>query len=146
MNLRELLNESCISLDLPLDSKEAVFRTLSQDLNRAGIVKDPDRFRKAVEYRETLSETGLEEGIAIPHGIDATVSKAAIAYVRLAVPIEWESMDGKPVRHVFLLAIPENGDKVHIRMLSELAMHLIRKETRDALNCIKKKEELYGIL
>ena len=117
MNLRELLNESCISLDLPLDSKEAVFRTLSQDLNRAGIVKDPDRFRKAVEYRETLSETGLEEGIAIPHGIDATVSKAAIAYVRLAVPIEWESMDGKPVRHVFLLAIPENGDKVHIRML-----------------------------
>ena len=140
MNLRELLNESCISLDLPLDSKEAVFRTLSQDLNRAGIVKDPDRFRKAVEYRETLSETGLEEGIAIPHGIDA------IAYVRLAVPIEWESMDGKPVRHVFLLAIPENGDKVHIRMLSELAMHLIRKETRDALNCIKTKEELYGIL
>lgn len=55
-------------------------------------------------------------------------------------------MDGKPVRHVLLLAIPENGDKVHIRMLSELAMHLIRKETRDALNCIKTKEELYGIL
>mgnify|MGYP002508427006 CR=1 FL=1 len=40
--------------------------------------------------------------------IDATVSKAAIAYVRLAVPIEWESMDGKPVRHVFLLAILYN--------------------------------------
>lgn len=57
MNLRELLNESCISFDLLLDSKEAVLRTLSQDLNRAGIVEDPDRFRKAVEYRETLSET-----------------------------------------------------------------------------------------
>lgn len=146
MNLRELLNESCISIDLPLESKDEVFQTLSQNLKDAGIVEDSARFRKAVEYRETLSETGLEDGIAIPHGIDSSVRQAAIAYVRLEHPIEWESMDGNPVRHIFLLAIPESGDKVHIRMLSQLATQLIRKETRSALNNIRTKEELYQIL
>jgi mannitol/fructose-specific phosphotransferase system IIA component (Ntr-type) len=55
-------------------------------------------------------------------------------------------MDGKPIQHVFLLAIPADGDKTHIRMLSELAMMLVRKEARTALNQIQTRQELYEIL
>ena len=146
MELKDLLKESCILMDAPLKTEDEVFRALSGELEEAGIVADRDQFRKAVEYRETLSETGLEDGIAIPHGIDTSVRQAAIAYVRLPEAIAWESMDGGPVRHIFLLAIPETGDKIHIRMLSELAMQLVRKETRQALNDIRTKDELYQIL
>lgn len=146
MNLQELLNESCIQMNMPLHTKQEVFASLAQSLYEQGIIDDPKAYIEAVEYRETLSETGLEDGIAIPHGIGSCVKKAAIAYMHLKEPIEWESMDGKPIEHVFLLAIPADGDKVHIRMLSELAMKLIGKETRQALHHVQTREELYQAL
>ena len=146
MELKELLDESCIAMDVPLQKKSEVLDAMTESLYEAGIITDKKQFREAVEYRESLSETGLEDGIAIPHGVDTCVNRAAISYVRLREPIEWESMDGKPIQHVFLLAIPADGDKTHIRMLSELAMMLVRKEARTALNQIQTRQELYEIL
>lgn len=146
MNLQELLCESCVQMDMPYKTKQEVFAALADCLYRQGIIDDPQTYIQAVEYRETLSETGLEDGIAIPHGISPCVKKAAIAYMHLHEPIPWESMDGKPIEHVFLLAIPEGGDKIHIRMLSELAMKLVGKETRQALNHVTTSEELFRAL
>lgn len=146
MNLKDLVDESCIDMDLPLKSKAEVFDTMIHHLYEAGIIQNENQFRQAVEYRETLSETGLEDGVAIPHGVDECVNRAAISYIRLKEPIEWESMDGKPIQHIFLMAIPANGDKTHIKMLSELAMMLVRKEAREALNEIQSPQQLYEIL
>lgn len=146
MDLKELLDESCIAMDVALQQKSDVLDAMTENLYEAGIINDKTQFRQAVEYRESLSETGLEDGIAIPHGVHACVNRAAISYVRLKEPIEWESMDGKPIKHVFLLAIPESGDKTHIRMLSQLAMMLMQKESRTALNQIQTRQELYEIL
>ena len=125
MNLKDLLDESCIDMDLPLKSKAEVFDTMIHHLYEAGIIQNENQFRQAVEYRETLSSP---------------------SYIRLKEPIEWESMDGKPIQHIFLMAIPANGDKTHIKMLSELAMMLVRKEAREALNEIQSPQQLYEIL
>lgn len=146
MNLQNVLIKPCISFDQNLRTKNEVFDYLIQQFSKQGIVQCQASFKKAVQYRESLSETGLEHGVAIPHGVDGSVQQAAIAYVRLRHAIPWESMDDQPIRHVFLLAIPENRNDVHIRMLSELARSLIKEDVIDAINKAQTAEELLSAI
>lgn len=152
MELTQIMNEHCISFDQVLKSKHDVFEYLIEQLYQEGVISSKKIFMNAVLYRETLSETGLTQGIAIPHGKDDCVNKAFIAYVRLAKEIPWESIDGNPIKHVFLLAIPQNSkDDMHIRMISQLARSLIKPEViikinestaaSELLKVISKKEE-----
>ena len=59
MELKELLDESCIAMDVGLQKKSEVLDAMTESLYEAGIITDKKQFREAVEYRESLSETGL---------------------------------------------------------------------------------------
>lgn len=146
MELSEILKESCISFDVDLSTKEAVFDYLINQFYQVGIIDSKEAFKQAVYHREGLSETGLSEGIAIPHGVDQSVHIAAIAYVRLLHPITWESIDNQPVKHIFLLAIPCKGDDTHIRMISQLARSLIKKEVIEQINHAKAASDLLCVI
>ncbi len=147
MNLNTIMNEKCISFDISLKTKEEVFDYMINQLYEYGAIKSKEKFLNAVLYRESLSETGLSEGIAIPHGKDDSVIKEAIAYVRLKEAIEWESLDDKPVKHIFLLAIPnKEGDDIRIRMMSQLARSLLKNEVIERINNAKVADDLLEIL
>lgn len=151
MDITTLMNKSCISFDQSLSSKEEVFQYLSEQLYLAGYISSKELFLDALYYRESLSETGLGDGIAIPHGKADCVKRAGIAFVRLQDDIAWESLDDKPIKYVFMLAIPQQGgDNEHIKMISELARSLIRPEiiekvahtasSNELLACFRKGE------
>lgn len=148
MYLNTLIDEKNIFFDLDLKTKSQVFQFLADKLYRTGYIDSVDEFVKAVEYRETLSETGLGEGIAIPHGKALTVKKPGIAFIRLKEPIyEWETLDDVPIRFIFLLAISQNNENnEHIRMLSELARCLIRKNVIEKIKSAANASELLDIL
>lgn len=147
MNVSELFDPHCVSFDQVLETKEAVFNYLVAQLREADIIDSVDHFLKALYYRESLSETGLGEGIAIPHGKDSSVKKASIAFVRLAHPIPWESLDDGDVQYIFLLAIPEGGqDNQHIKMISELARSLIRPEVIEKVKHASQSADLMKVL
>lgn len=146
MDLSNVMNLSCIHFDIDLRDKNSIFDFLSDCFQKNGIIKSKTQYLQAVFLREQQSETGLSEGIAIPHGVSPTVTHEAIAYVRLKKPIPWESIDGKPIRHVFLLAIPVKSDKKHIQLLSTLARSLIREDTIKRLNQAQEPIELLHIL
>lgn len=130
MDITDVLRTDCVAFDQDLSTKEEVFDFLIGLLHRCESVTSEETFKRAVWEREDLAMTGLQDGIAIPHGISPVVTHPAMAYVRLASALPWESIDGFPVRHVFLLAIPRQGegekDIVHLRMLSTLARSLVR--------------------
>lgn len=148
MDLSALMDERNIFFDLDLKSKQEVFELLADHFKTSGFISSKDAYIQAVEYRETLSETGLGDGIAIPHGKDASVLKAGIAFVRLKTPIsEWGSLDNQPVKYIFLLAIPQGDeDHEHIRMISELARCLIRSEVIEKVQKATDSKELLMVL
>lgn len=147
MKIEEVLNADCIYLNKDLHNKSEVFEFLSTSLYKAGFISNKDAFLEKVYYREKLSITGLVEGIAIPHGVSNTVKTPSVAFVRTNEEIEWESIDGKKVRYIFMLAIPENSkDDIHIKMISELARSLIDEKTIEKLKCVKTAEELLSLL
>lgn len=143
MDISTLMNENCLSFDVELQSKEDVFQYLSEQLFQEQYISSKEEFLTALYYRESLSETGLGDGIAIPHGKTDCVEKAGIAFVRLRNAIPWESLDGKPISYVFMLAIPhQGGDDAHIRMISELARSLIRPKVIQKLSVTNSAKEL----
>ena len=76
---------------------------------------------QAVLEREELMSTGIGEGIALPHPRNPLVSAEAEQFAALAfleTPVNWNSLDGKPVNT--LLLIVSATAKTHLRVLSEI--------------------------
>lgn len=157
MELRNMTNENLLFLDAEWTSKEQVIEQLVDALYKNGNLVAKEPFIQAVLEREQLSPTGMESGLAIPHGKSKAVKKAAFAVARLKKPIStWESLDpSNQVELVFLLAIPDTeAGSTHLKLLSELSTRLMnpdylkrlydakdRSSLLQALDTVEKKEE-----
>ena len=96
--------------------------------------------------RESISTTGIGNGIAIPHGKSANVLETTVAIGRCEKQLEWESVDDKPVNFIVLLAVNENDRTgVHVRLLSQMARKLASEETCRRLVDAKTAEEITSI-
>ena len=149
MKLSSLTNKNLITLDLEAKTKVEVIEKLVEQLDREGVLESKGDFLKAVLDREEISPTGLEEGLAIPHGKSTAVKKVAFAIARLKNPIkDWESIDeDNEVTLVFLLAIPkiEQGD-THIEVLTKLTSLFIQDGFIEKLQNAKTENEIIDIL
>jgi mannitol/fructose-specific phosphotransferase system IIA component (Ntr-type) len=88
--------------------------------------------KSALEREESLS-TGMEKGIAVPHGRLAGDSRLRFVAGVTAVPVEWDTLDGSPVEIVVLFAVPADEMKEYRRALGELMGALSDPETRRTL-------------
>ncbi|TDT62850.1 PTS 2-O-a-mannosyl-D-glycerate transporter subunit IIABC [Fonticella tunisiensis] len=146
MELKKLTSTKLISLDLDLKTKDEVIRFLVKKLAEEGKLHSEEEFYKDVIAREKLSPTGLEAGLAVPHGKSRAVKEASFAVAKLKKPIEdWESVDeNNKVEFVFLLAIPEEeAGSTHLELLAELAKRISNSEYKERLQNSKSAEELY---
>ncbi len=157
MELRNMTSENLLFLDAEWTSKEQVIEKLVNALYENGNLNSKEPFMQAVLEREQLSPTGMEAGLAIPHGKSKAVKKAAFAVAKLKKPIStWESLDpSNQVELVFLLAIPDTeAGSTHLKLLSELSTRLMnpdylkrlydakdRSSLLQALDTVEKKEE-----
>jgi len=71
--------------------------------------------------REKLGSTGLNDGIAVPHGKTDAVKDLAIALGIAPDGIEFDSMDGKASSLFFLILAPPDKSGPHIQALAEIA-------------------------
>lgn len=149
MKFENLLNENLIVLDLDLQKKEEIIGKLVEKLYENGGVTSKESFFKAVMKRESISPTGLEEGLAIPHGKDESVIRPMIVVARLKQAIKtWESVDeDNEVNMIFLIAIPkkEEGDS-HIEVLSKLTTSFMKEGFISKLQEAKTKKEMLDII
>jgi PTS system nitrogen regulatory IIA component len=75
----------------------------------------------AVLEREALMPTAVGNGIALPHPRNPLISESADQMVSIAFAergLDWEALDGKPVRTVMLIL--SASPKTHLHTLSRL--------------------------
>lgn len=144
MNLANMTNKNLIMLDLNVCTKEEAIKLLIDKLYSEGVVSSQKEFFNTVMERESHSPTGLEKGLAIPHGKCESVNKAAFAVARLNNKIsDWESIDeNNEVDLIFLLAIPKAEEgSTHLKLLSELSVSLMNEEFYNFLRTAKDSKE-----
>lgn len=144
--LDKMLVKDCIKLNLTAKNKIEVIDELVDVLYDAGILNDKDEFRKTILKREEQSSTGLEEGIAIPHGKSSSVKLPTVAFGLSKEGIDYGSLDGEPSKLFFMIAAPADATDSHIETLSQLTSLLLDDDIREQLLHVKTKQDVLDIL
>jgi len=134
MELSNLITEENINLSLDASSKDEVITKIAEMMAKTGFVSDVNTYKEVVLQREEKGSTGVGFGVAIPHGKSAGVSKPGLAFARITNPVEWQSLDDKPVSIVFMIGVPEeHAGNEHLSILSALSRKLIHEDFREQL-------------
>jgi nitrogen PTS system EIIA component len=96
--------------------------------------------------RERLGTTGVGQGIAIPHAKFAEATTVTGLFARLEQPIDFESIDDRPVDLIFLLIAPEDGGAEHLRTLARVSRLLRNQELCAKLRGSRERAALYALL
>lgn len=120
MEISGLLDAKRVALNVRADCSKAVFRCVGELL--APMVGLPERtISNALIERERLGSTALGEGISIPHARLTGIEEPQAFFIRLSKPVDMDAVDDRPVDLFFILLVPEEADKEHLRALSRIA-------------------------
>ena len=86
--------------------------------------------------------TGVGNGFAIPHGKTDAVADIVASFGITAEPINYQALDDKPVRLVFLLVGKENLVGPHIKLLSRISRLMNKEEFRTKLLGLQTPKEV----
>ena len=144
--ITNLLTVECINLNLKGKNKEEIIDELIESLWSNGKLNNKEEYKKAILAREAQSSTGLEEGIAIPHGKCDAVSRPGLAAMVIKNGVDFDSLDGEPVTLLFLIAAPNTKDNVHLDVLSKLSVMLMDEEFTESLRNASSVDEFMDII
>jgi mannitol/fructose-specific phosphotransferase system IIA component (Ntr-type) len=144
--LSELLNPQRVKVPLEGATKDALLTELVGVLHGVGAVVDADEVLRAVRAREEVLSTGIGSGVAIPHGKSNAAPELAMAAGVVSSPVEFEALDGEPVRLLFMLVGPESAAGAHVKALSRISRLVRRPELRDRLAACTSSEEFLQVL
>lgn len=132
--ISDLITPALVSTDLAATTSEEAIDELAQLLEADGRLTDRSAYVQTVVAREAeTGGTGMESGIAIPHGKSGAVAAPGLAFGRSAVGLDFGAEDGTASDLIFLIAAPEGADDLHIRVLSRIARRLIHESFRMSL-------------
>jgi len=146
MNLLDILTPESIKAPLDAKDKRGVIDELVDLLAEQGKVSDPDALKQAVWSREQTRTTGIGQGLAIPHGKAPGLKSLAMAIGKPGEPLDFESIDGKPVKLVVLLASPPDRTSDHIHALARVSRLISMEPFRNKIYEASTPEEIYELL
>jgi fructose PTS system EIIBC or EIIC component len=144
--LLDLLTPDRIKIPLEARTKDDLLRELVQVVVESDRVEDPEDVLRAVREREAVLSTGIGNGVAIPHGKSAAVPELRMAAGITSVPVDFDALDGQPVRLFFLLVGPETAAGPHIKALSRISRLVRRDPVRERLIAARTTEDFWQAL
>ncbi len=135
MDLLTLTRNRFVWVGLNAPRKEAAIEQLLDCLLSEGAVPGDARqeLLEAIMARERRLSTGLESGIAIPHGTTSLVDREVAALGVFPEGVHFEAVDNSITRIVILLITPLRKRHRHVTNLAAIARQLLRPEVRGAL-------------
>lgn len=141
MKITDLLDEKSIKLNASAHNKQDVLDQVINLIDKTGNITDKEKFKEIVMKREEQGTTGIGEEIAIPHGKTNVVKKASLSAMVIPDGVDFDSLDNKKVKLIFLIAAPETNDNIHLDVLSRLSTLLMDEEFREKLKLSKTPDE-----
>ncbi len=145
MNIADIISKEAVLNNVQASSKRELVQILSNKIaNLSGV--DERVVFDAVWERENLGSTGYGDGVAFPHARIEGLKKVSALFARLDEPVDFDSLDGKPVDLVFLLISPENSGADHLTALATLSRVLKTEGSCASLRKARSVDELYATL
>ncbi|MBI4549015.1 MAG: PTS sugar transporter subunit IIA [Ignavibacteriae bacterium] len=142
MKISDILEEKAVVVNLQGNSKEQIINAMIELVSQSPKVLDKDKVRSAIFEREKIMSTGVGNGFAIPHGKTDGVADIVAAFGVTAQPIDYQSLDEKPVRLVFLLVGKDNLVGPHIKLLSRISRLMNKEDFRNKLLVVQSPKDI----
>ncbi|MFN3134398.1 MAG: PTS sugar transporter subunit IIA [Candidatus Kryptonium sp.] len=142
MKISDILTEDFVIVGLDVSSKEDAINALIDLVAKSDRVININKVREAVFEREKIMTTGVGKGFAVPHGKTDAVTDIVAAFAITKKPIDYDSLDGEPVRLIFLLVGRDNMVGPHIKLLSRISKLMNDNNFRDKLLNAKEPKEV----
>jgi fructose-specific phosphotransferase system IIA component len=146
MILTQILQPTCVKAPLAGKDKDSVITELVDLLAENNLLVDRDVVLEAVFAREQTRSTGIGSGIAIPHGKCNGVAELVMAVGIASEPVNFDSIDQKPVSIVILLASPADRTGPHIQALARISRLMLDDEFKTKLENATSPEEVYQLI
>jgi mannitol/fructose-specific phosphotransferase system IIA component (Ntr-type) len=131
MRLTDILKPENIKVPLEATTKNAAIAELVHLLAINGQVTDEKKVLDSVLERESTRTTGIGDGLAIG---------------KPAVPIEFQSIDGRPVSVIWMLTSPPDKTGPHIHALARISRLMTIDKFKQALRAAKTPGEVYDAI
>ncbi len=146
VKITDILVRDALILDLASTEKPAILRELASALAAAEPDLDPDRLLEVLSEREKIQSTGIDHGVAIPHGEMPGLSRLVASFARSRAGVDFESIHGERTQLFFLLVGPEHAGDQHLKALARIARFFRDAEFRNALEEAEGLEDMLRVI
>ena len=143
MLLTQILRTDSVKVPLESTEKTACITELVELLAANGLLSDKQMALDAVLAREKTRSTGIGSAVAIPHGKCLAVKELVMAIGIARDSIDFESIDGKPVKIVLLLISPPDQTGPHIKALASISRLMLDENFKSSMEQAESAEKLY---
>ena len=143
MKITDILPEALVIPALTGKTKEEVLRELAGAMAAQYPDIEASRLVEVLWERERLGSTAIGDAIAIPHGKLPGLRTVLAAFGRHPQGVDFQSLDGKPTKLLFLLVAPEDSVGQHLKALARVSRLLKDPEFRNRLMSAPDRAELY---
>jgi len=144
MELSKMITLERVRVPLKAGDKQEVITELVDLVAETGGLVDRDAVLEAVLKRESERTTGIGYGLAIPHGKSPGCKKLVMATGKPATPVDFQSLDRRPVTFVVLLISPPDQTGPHIQALAKISRLMSIEEFRDAVDQAADAKDLHA--
>ena len=142
MKISEILETELISTKIVGNDKETVLNNMIELISKSQKITDKEKVKEAIFNREKIMSTGVGKGFAIPHGKTDGITDMVAAFGVTENEVNFDSLDGEPVRLIFLLVGKENLVGPHLKLLSRISRLLNKDDFRTKLLLAHTSEEV----
>jgi nitrogen PTS system EIIA component len=145
MQLADFLDFDAIKTALPGGSKRSLLQQLA-NLAAQRLGQDASAILASLIEREQLGSTGFGQGVAIPHGKIEGLGRIYGLFARLAEPVDYKSIDARPVDLVFLLLSPPDAGAEHLKALAAVSRVTRNIATLEKMRGARTRDALAAVL
>ncbi len=146
MMVTDILGVDSIELQMKAESKDEVINKMIALAAKSGKISNIDEAKKEILNREAIMSTGVGKGIALPHAKTNAVTDSVGSLAILDEPVDFDSLDDKPVNIVFLILGREANVGNHLRLLSKISRMMNNDPFRSGLSKCKTTDEVLKML
>jgi mannitol/fructose-specific phosphotransferase system IIA component (Ntr-type) len=150
-SVMKCLNHFVMIPDFKANSKEEAFQKLTSIIfeSNPANVKDLELVRKAVNIRENSMPTGLDHGVAVPHGRTDAVNTivGAVAIVdnskneNGSIP-DYETIDHSAIQIIIMTIAPESAQSPYLQLMAFLSRTVRDDNGYERLLACKTSDEM----
>lgn len=146
MNIADILSPDRVQLEVEASSKKRALEIVGSLIAQSSETLSSRAVFDGLIAREKLGNTGLGQGVALPHCRITGGTETIAAFIRTRAGIAYDAADGEPVSLIFALIVPEERTDDHLQILANLAEFFSDDKRRKALASARSPEKAHALL